>query len=97
MRSIRLRLLLGAVVGVGIAFAIAGVVLVTAFEAHILERYVKEFDDHLLELAAAIQVDAAGAITLTHDLSDPGFQRPLSGLCWQVAEQGQAVLRSRSL
>jgi signal transduction histidine kinase len=97
MRSIRLRLLLGAVVGVGIALAIAGVVLVTAFEAHIRERYVKELDDHLLQLAAAIQVDPANTITLKHDLSDPGFQRPLSGLYWQVAEQGQAVLRSRSL
>jgi signal transduction histidine kinase len=97
MRSIRLRLLLGAVVGVGIALAIAGVVLVAAFEAHIRERYVKELDDHLLQLAAAIQVDPAGTITLKHDLSDPGFQRPLSGVYWQVAEQGQAVLRSRSL
>lgn len=97
MRSIRLRLLLGAVVGVGIALVIAGVVLVAVFEAHIRERYVKELDDHLLQLAAAIQVDPAGAITLKHDLSDPGFQRPLSGLYWQVAERGRAVLRSRSL
>jgi len=97
MRSIRLRLLLGAVMGVGIALAIAGVVLVAVFEAHIRERYVKELDDHLLQLAAAIQIDPAGTITLKHDLSDPGFQRPLSNLYWQVAEQGQAVLRSRSL
>jgi len=97
MRSIRLRLLLGAVVGVTIALAIAGVVLVAVFEAHVRERYVKELDDHLLQLAAVIQVDPAGAITLKHDLSDPGFQRPLSGVYWQVAEGGRAVLRSRSL
>jgi signal transduction histidine kinase len=97
MRSIRLRLLLGAVVGVGIALAIAGVILVAVFEAHIRERYIKELDDHLLQLAAAIRIDPAGAITLKHDLSDPGFQRPLSGLYWQVADRGQAVLRSRSL
>ena len=97
MRSIRLRLLLGAVVGVGVALAIAGVVLVAVFQAHIRQRYVKELDDHLLQLAAAIQVDAAGTITLKHELSDHGFQRPLSGLYWQVAERGQAVLRPRSL
>jgi signal transduction histidine kinase len=97
MRSIRLRLLLGAVVGVAIALAIAGVVLVAVFEAHVRERYVKELDDHLLQLAAAIQIDPAGAITLKHDLSDPGFQRPLSGVYWQVAEGGRATLRSRSL
>jgi signal transduction histidine kinase len=97
MSSIRLRLLLGAVVGVGIALAIAGVILVGVFEAHIRERYIKELDDHLLQLAAALQVDPAGAITLRHDLSDPAFQRPLSGLYWQVADGGQVVLRSRSL
>lgn len=97
MRSIRLRLLLGAVVGVGIALATAGVVLVAVFEAHVRGRYVKELDDHLLQLAAAIQVDPAGTIALKHDLSDPGFQRPLSGVYWQVAEGGRAVLRSRSL
>jgi signal transduction histidine kinase len=97
MRSIRLRLLLGAVVGIGIALAIAGLILVAVFEAHIRERYVKELEDHLLQLAAAIQVDPAGTITSRHDLSDPAFQRPLSGLYWQVAEGGQAVLRSRSL
>jgi signal transduction histidine kinase len=97
MRSLRLRLLLGAVLGIGAALAVAGVILVAIFDAHVHRRYVKELDDHLLQLAAVIQRDAAGGLTLKHDLSDPQFQRPLSGLYWQVSDEGRVVLRSRSL
>lgn len=97
MRSLRLRLLLGAMLGVGVALAIAGVVLVAIFAEHVHRRYVKELNDHLLQLAAVVQIDFAGALTLKHDLSDPAFQRPLSGLYWQIEEAGQLALRSRSL
>jgi signal transduction histidine kinase len=97
MSSLRLRLMLGAVLGIGAALAIAGVILVAIFDAHVRRRYVKELDDHLLQLAAVTQRDAAGGLTLKHDLSDPQFQRPLSGLYWQVSEAGRVVLRSRSL
>jgi signal transduction histidine kinase len=97
MRSLRLRLLLGAVVGVSAALTVAGVMLVTIFETHIRQRYIKELDDHLLQLAAIIQADAAGTITLKHELSDPAFQHPLSGLYWQVTDAGRIALRSRSL
>lgn len=97
MKSIRLRLLLGAVLGVTIALVIAGAILVSVFEGHIRQRYIKELDDHLLQLAAAVEVDPSGAVTLRHELSDPAFQRPLSGLYWQVADAGHIVLRSRSL
>lgn len=62
MRSLRLRLLLGAVLGVGAALAIAGVILVAIFSAHIHRRYVKELDDHLLQLAAVMQIDASGGL-----------------------------------
>ena len=79
MRSLRLRLLLGAMVGVSVALTVAGIVLVTIFETHVRQRYVKELDDHLLQLAAIVQVDEAGAVTLKHEFSDPAFQRPLSG------------------
>jgi signal transduction histidine kinase len=97
VRSLRLRLLLGAVLGVGAALAIAGVILVAIFSAHIHRRYVKELDDHLLQLAAVIQIDASGGLSLKHELSDPGFQQPLSGLYWQVMDSGRVALRSRSL
>ena len=57
MKSLRLRLLLGAMVGVTVALAIAGILLVAIFESHVRRRYVKELDDHLLQLAAAVQRD----------------------------------------
>ncbi len=97
MKSIRLRLLLGAIVGIAAALVAAGAVLVSIFDGHVRQRYLKELDDHLLQLAALVQIDPSGAIALKHDLSDPAFQRPLSGLYWQVAAEGQVVLRSRSL
>jgi signal transduction histidine kinase len=97
MRSLRLRLLLGAVLGVSAALAIAGVFLVGMFGAHVHRRYVKELDDHLLQMAAVVQIDAVGALSLRHELSDPAFQRPLSGLYWQVTDAGRVALRSRSL
>jgi signal transduction histidine kinase len=97
MSSLRLRLLLGALLGIGAALAIAGLFLVAIFDAHVHKRYVKELDDHVLQLAAAIEVDVAGGVALKHELSDPAFRRPLSGLYWQVSDAGRAVLRSRSL
>jgi signal transduction histidine kinase len=97
MRSLRLRLLLGAVMGVGAALAVAGIILVAIFAAHVRHRYVKELDDHLLQLAAIVQVNEAGAVTLKHELSDPAFQRPLSGHYWQIKDGGRVALRSRSL
>lgn len=97
MKSLRLRLLLSAMLSVSVALAIAGVVLVVIFGQHVQQRYVKELEDHLLQLAAVIQFDAAGQLTLKHDLSDPAFSRPLSGLYWQVSEAGRVLRRSRSL
>lgn len=97
MRSLRLRLLFGAVLGVSVALAIAGILLVVIFGEHVQRRYVKELEDHLLQLAAVIQLGATGNLTLKHDLSDPAFQPPLSGLYWQISDADRVLLRSRSL
>ncbi len=97
MRSLRIRLLLGAVIGIGVALTLAGLVLVRIFDIHVRQRYIKELDDHLLQLVAMIEIDAAGALRLKQELSEPQFRRPLSGHYWQVVRGGQAILRSRSL
>ena len=97
LRSLRLRLLVGAVIGIGIALSLAGLVLVGIFDAHVRQRYKKELDDHLLQLVAMIEIDAAGAAKLKQELSEPEFRRPLSGQYWQVERDGRAILRSRSL
>jgi signal transduction histidine kinase len=97
MRSLRLRLLIGAVIGIGIALSLAGLVLVRIFDDHVRQRYVKELEDHLHQLVAMIQVGPAGTLKLKQELSEPEFHRPFSGHYWQVEREGQAILRSRSL
>ncbi len=97
MNSLRLRLLAMAIIGAGTALAIAGVVIVMAFDNHVRGRFVKELDDHLLQLAAQLVPEPEGKASLSGELSDPLFQRPLSGLYWQVSENGKIAARSRSL
>ena len=97
MNSLRLRLLAMAIVGVAAALVIAGFVIVMAFDNHVRGRFIKELDDHLLQLAALIVPEAEGKVGLSGELSDPLFQRPLSGLYWQVSENGKIAARSRSL
>ena len=97
MNSLRLRLLAMAVIGVAAALVIAGIVIVLAFDNHVRGRFTKELDDHLLQVAALLVAEPEGKASLSGDLSDPLFQRPLSGLYWQVSENGKVVARSRSL
>lgn len=97
MSSLRLRLLAGAVIGIAIALSLAGIVLVRIFDAHVRHRYVKELDDHLLQIVATLEAGGAGGLRLKQELSEPEFRRPFSGHYWQVMRDGEPVLRSRSL
>ena len=64
MMSLRLRLLLGAIAGIAVALTIAAFILVSAFEQHVRKRYVAELNSHLLQLAALVQVNNTGDISL---------------------------------
>ncbi len=97
MTSLRLRLLAAATLGIAAALAIAGFVIVSAFDSHVRGRFIKELDDHLLQAVSLLTPQAEGKASLSGELSDPLFQRPLSGLYWQVSERGAILLRSRSL
>jgi signal transduction histidine kinase len=97
MTSLRLRLLAAATLGIAIALTIAGFVIVSAFDVHVRGRFIKELDDHLLQAVSLLTPQAEGKASLSGELSDPLFQRPLSGLYWQVSENGAVLLRSRSL
>jgi signal transduction histidine kinase len=96
MNSLRLRLLGAATLGIAVALAITGFIIVSAFDSHVRGRFIKELDDHLLQAAALLAVQD-GKVSLSGELSDPLFERPLSGLYWQVSENGAPLLRSRSL
>lgn len=102
-RSLRWRLLLATWVGLLLALVLAGLVLGALFRDHVLQQFRQGLQVQLDQVTTALQVDPQGQATLEpRALSDPRWQRPLSGLYWQIdrlspAPATEAVLRSRSL
>jgi signal transduction histidine kinase len=96
--SIRARLLLFALAGTLAALALAALGLAALFDRHVERRVGQELDSHIAQIAGQLRIGADGALTLAREPSDPRFQRPLSGLYWQVRDEAKnALLRSRSL
>ena len=93
--SLRLRLILLAVISIVLAVAAAGVALVVLAERHVERRRVQEIAAHLDQLTAHFRLQDDGP-AVPEDLADPRFTRPFSGLYWQVMEHGDAKVRSRS-
>lgn len=96
-RSLRLRLVAGGAVAIVLALAAAWVGLSVLFERHAARTIAADLDVHLKQLIAAIDVDAQGRLVVTRPPSDPRFADPLSGLYWQIGNDGDQLLRSRSL
>ncbi|MDR3493993.1 MAG: HAMP domain-containing sensor histidine kinase [Ancalomicrobiaceae bacterium] len=94
--SLRLRLIVAAVVFSAIAVAIAGSAMVILVNRHIERRVVYELRGHLDQLTARFVLNG-DTPEVRSDLADPRFDRPLSGLYWQIAEKGKPKVRSRSL
>ncbi|TSE20957.1 Sensor protein PhoQ [Tepidimonas alkaliphilus] len=99
--SLRWRLLLAALLAVSLALALAGLAIARLFERHVTQQFDLRLQDQLTQLLAALEPDADGQPVLARSLADPRWQRPFSGLYWQVQAVGRAqaepVLRSRSL
>jgi len=95
--SLRWRLLAGAAVWIVLALSAASFILSNLFEDHVRRRFDAELMAQLDQLVANVDVDANGKLILRNALADPRFDRPLSGLYWQVMDDKGAVLRSRSL
>ena len=96
-RSLRLRLIAGGVVAILIALTIAGGALVFLFERHVARTLAGDLEVHLKQLLAGIEINQQGDLVLTQPPSDPRFDDPLSGLYWQISDDREQVLRSRSL
>jgi signal transduction histidine kinase len=96
LSSVRLRLLAAGAVSIAAALVLAGLGLALLFERHVERRAVAELSDHLDQVIAGLDRTADGALIETRLPADPRFDRPLSGLYWQV-NAGAEVLRSRSL
>jgi signal transduction histidine kinase len=95
--SLRLRLVAGGAVIIVIALAIAGVALTLLFERHVARTVAADLDVHLNQLLAGINVDPENRIVMTRPPADPRFADPLSGLYWQISDDRDQLLRSRSL
>ena len=103
MGSLRFRLLAATVLGVSLAMVLAGVVLNGLFHEHVMRQFEKGLAQQLDQVTARLSADAQGQPLIdAQSLSDPRWQRPYSGLYWQLDDvtptAGRAgVLRSRSL
>src|SRR5206468_4179239 len=85
VNSLRVRLLVGAVIWILLALAVAGTLLAALFRAHVERRLDSELAIQLEQIAAALERPGTGPIVLTHQPNDPRFRKPYSGFYWQVA------------
>ncbi|MBL8530180.1 MAG: sensor histidine kinase [Hyphomonadaceae bacterium] len=95
-RSLRWRLLAGAAGAIFAALAAAWIIMGYLFEAHVERGVEANLIQHGRDLVAGLTRTADGALAVDPEPFDPRFDRPSSGLYWQVNE-GAVVLRSRSL
>jgi signal transduction histidine kinase len=95
--SLRGRLIVAATFWLVLALAASGTVLRVAFEDSIERTFQLRLLTALRSLAAALEVDAAGKLTLIRPLGDTRFEQPYAGWYWQVSGEGGVLLRSRSL
>ena len=106
-RSLQWRVLLGTLAGLALAMGLAGVLLNGLFREHATRQFQAELATHLEQLTARLAFDASGQPHIDPTrLTDPRWQKPLSGRYWQVDRrtaqaqtppQQAGVLRSRSL
>lgn len=99
--SLRVRLLLATLAAITVALVLAGVLLHSLFRDHVLRQFEQTLTQQLDQLTARLEFDAQGGASIDPlSLSDPRWQRPYSGLYWQLDEpggSGDTGQRSRSL
>jgi signal transduction histidine kinase len=95
--SLRLRLIAGGMIAILVALGVAGAGFVLLFQRHVSRTMAADLDVHLRQLLAGIDVGSDGRLIMTRKAADPRFEEPLSGLYWQVTDDRDQMLRSRSL
>ena len=95
-RSLRWRLLLGAMVAILAALVVAWLLMTLLFERHLERRLEVEMTRDALALVADLSLRADGTPLLEGEPRDPRLRKPAGGYYWQVSA-GPAALRSRSL
>ena len=84
-RSLRFRLLAATLVGLAVALLLAGWVLSSLFREHVLHQFQAALTLQLDQITTQLEFDATGQPRINSQaLSDPRWQRPYSGLYWQI-------------
>lgn len=95
-QSLRLRLLLGAVMAIALVLLLVGLGLSRVFSSYASDRYRADLFAVMDQLAANIDL-TGNEPTIGTEPSDPRFELPGGGLYWQVVGEAGLVIRSRSL
>ncbi|YCO05458.1 ATP-binding protein [Vibrio sp. VNB-15] len=94
--SIKSRLVLAAVVWLTAMILAAGVTIPTQVYSYMVDDTRSQLNVFMDEIAAQLEVDNKGQLSLSTQLSDPRFSRPYSGLYWSASTDTN-LERSRSL
>ncbi len=100
-RSLHGRLWMLALGALALALVVAGAGLNRLFDRYLLRQFDARLQDHMVQLLAALQPGPDAGLQLARALADPRWERPYSGLYWQIeaadAPHDDPVLRSVSL
>jgi signal transduction histidine kinase len=96
-RSLRARLVIGAVIWITVGVSAAGVFISALFSQHATALVDAEMQGHLDELASLIDISPEGRPELYRPLSDPRFSNAGSGYSWQVSRDGAVLIKSISV
>ena len=96
-RSLRLRLWIGSLALISLALFTTWMVLSSLFAAGEVQEYEREMQAVMDVLAAQLTIAPDGTVTLASEPLDQRFHTPSGGRYWQIAEDGNALIRSRSL
>ncbi|MGQ3240657.1 hypothetical protein [Shinella sp.] len=88
-RSLRLRLALAGAASIVAALVAAFFVLSALFERHVERRIVAELELHLNQIIGGLAERPGAILDLAKPPVDPRFERPLSGLYWQIEGGGK--------
>ncbi|MBT0039710.1 GHKL domain-containing protein [Vibrio alginolyticus] len=94
--SIKSRLVLAAIVWLTAMILAAGVTIPTQVYNYMVDDTRSQLSIFMDEVAAQLEVDNTGHLSLAAQLSDPRFNRPYSGLYWSASTEA-SLERSRSL
>lgn len=94
--SLRIRLIVSAVITTALAIAAAGAALVVLVDRHVERRIVYEMRGYLDQIARQLQPSPEARLPST-SLADNRFTQLNSGLYWLVLENGAVIARSTSL